>query len=101
MEEVAVHRGESGVTTIAGEDLVVGDVVNLYTGMRIPADCVLLSGTDFTVDESGQTGEPDHIEKVPLSEENYQANPNPFLLAKSLIQSGQGTALVCAVGVST
>lgn len=28
-------------------------------------------------------------------------NPNPFLLAKTLVVQGQGVALVCAVGTST
>jgi magnesium-transporting ATPase (P-type) len=31
--------------------------------MRIPADCVLLEGTDVAVDESGLTGEPEQVDK--------------------------------------
>jgi len=31
---------------------VVGDVILVEAGMRIPADCVLLEGMDITVDEA-------------------------------------------------
>ncbi len=69
--------------------------------MRIPADCVLLDGTDFAADESGLTGEPEQLEKFALVENNYEHNPTPFLLAKTLVVSGQGHALICAVGTNT
>jgi magnesium-transporting ATPase (P-type) len=39
--------------------LVVGDVIKLEQGMRIPADSILLEGTDIAADESGLTGEPE------------------------------------------
>ena len=81
--------------------MVVGDIVKLETGMRVPADCILISGSDVAVDESDFTGEPELCEKEPLHEDNYQDGPMPFLLAKSLINSGRGTAIVCAVGVNT
>jgi len=47
------------------------------------------------------TGEPEQVEKAPVTHDNWTYNPNPFLLAKTLIVSGQGTALVCAVGPNT
>ena len=56
--------------------------------MKVPADCVLISGTDISTDESPMTGEPDHVEKTPLTEASYASNPNPFLLAKTLVASG-------------
>lgn len=69
--------------------------------MRIPADCVLISGTDIAADESAMTGEPDASEKQAVDEKSYHLNPNPFLLAKTLVEVGQGKALVCAVGTHT
>jgi magnesium-transporting ATPase (P-type) len=47
------------------------------------------------------TGEPDQVEKTGINADNVDHNPNPFLLAKTLVCQGQGTALVCAVGVNT
>lgn len=45
--------------TLLNYDLVVGDVIKLEQGMRIPADCVLIEGTDIATDESAMTGEPE------------------------------------------
>jgi len=39
--------------------LVVGDVIKIESGMKIPADCVLIDGTDIATDESAMTGEPE------------------------------------------
>ena len=87
--------------TIPSTDLVVGDVIKIESGMKIPADCVLVDGTDVATDESAMTGEPEQVEKHFVCEANYIHNPAPFLLAKTLVVSGQGIALVCAVGVNT
>jgi P-type E1-E2 ATPase len=66
----------------------VGDVIEITQGMRIPADCVLISGCDIAADESAMTGEPEASEKASVTEVNYKNNPNPFLLAKTLVESG-------------
>ena len=36
-----------------------------------------------------------------MTDKNFTKNSNPFLLAKTLVVSGQGLAIVCAVGVNT
>jgi P-type Ca2+ transporter type 2C len=41
------------------------------------------------------------MEKSEVNEHNVRYNPNPFLLANTLLATGSGTALVCAVGVNT
>lgn len=69
--------------------------------MSIPADCVLLDSTDVSADEAALTGEPEQVEKSHVTESTYIHNPNPFLLAKTLVVQGQGLALVCAVGTNT
>merc|ERR550532_2077582 len=43
--------------------LVPGDLVTLTTGDRIPADLRLVTCSDFAVDESSLTGEPEPILK--------------------------------------
>lgn len=51
-EEVNVIRGYSGLSMPCKVvDLVVGDIVMIETGMRVPADCILLRGMDVKVDE--------------------------------------------------
>jgi len=81
--------------------LVVGDLIKLEAGMRVPADCVLIEGTDIATDESAMTGEPEQVEKQSVTAQNYEHNPIPFLLGNTLVVSGQGLALICAVGVNT
>ncbi len=80
---------------------MVGDIIKIESGMKVPADCILIEGTDISTDESAMTGEPEQVEKAPVNEGNYQHNPNPFLLGKTLVESGQGLALICAVGTHT
>lgn len=41
------------------------------------------------------------MHKFTIDEINFKSNPDPFLLAKTLVENGEGVALVCAVGVST
>jgi len=51
-EQITVIRGKFGATeTISIWDLVVGDIILVSEGQRIPADCVVLESSDFTVDE--------------------------------------------------
>ena len=58
--DVAVYRGGEGDTrTISIDHLLVGDIIQIMAGMSIPADCILVEGTDVACDESAMTGEPD------------------------------------------
>lgn len=69
--------------------------------MRIPADCIVLESIDISTDESAMTGEPDHMEKTAITEENYENNADPFLIGKTLVVNGMGTALVCCIGANS
>lgn len=71
--------------------------------MRVPADCLLISGLDISVDEGMYHEDRETIVHKSLSigtveDNNHTRNPDPFLLAKSLVMSGSGRAVVCAVG---
>lgn len=68
--------------------------------MRIPADCVLIEGNDVTVDEAyyDPEGREKIVRKNVSTGDNHLENPDPFLLTKSLVQTGSGRAIVCAVG---
>ena len=39
--------------------------------MRIPADCVIIDGTDLASDESAMTGEPEQVDKSAVTSANY------------------------------
>ncbi|QKO21486.1 cation-translocating P-type ATPase [Rhodoferax sp. BAB1] len=75
--------------TLAGRELVRGDLLLLAEGDRVAADAQLLSTGELQVDESLLTGE-----SVPVSK-NAQA---PALHAGTLVVQGQGLARVSATG---
>ena len=52
-EDISVIRGKYAATqSVNMYDVVVGDVILLETGCRVPADCILLEGNEITIDET-------------------------------------------------
>ena len=89
---VTVKRAE-GVSKIPENEVVVGDIVILESGIQVPADITIYSG-EITVDESSLTGESEEVRKT--SEEGKNE-----ALKGSLITSGYGEGIVFAVGKET
>jgi Ca2+ transporting ATPase len=87
--------------TLDSQELVVGDIVEIPTGDKIPADCIVITATDLTVSEAALTGEPEALRKEPLTAESYVDNPNPFLMQTTLVETGNCTAVIVAVGMNT
>ena len=83
-----VRNGEVHAVT-AGE-VLVGDVVELSAGDKIPADGVFLEGSKLRADEAAMTGEPIGIAK--------SHDKDPFLLSGTTISEGSGRMAVVAVG---
>ena len=53
-ETVTVIRGKFGATqSISIWDLVVGDIVLLSSGTRVPADCIVIESSDLFITEKG------------------------------------------------
>lgn len=66
--------------------------------MKVPADCIMISGQDVACDESELTGEPDQKLKVRITEQNQMVGDACYMIGKSLVLAGSGKALVVAVG---
>ncbi|HEY9685458.1 MAG TPA: HAD-IC family P-type ATPase, partial [Coleofasciculaceae cyanobacterium] len=92
---------------IWARELVVGDLMILKEGDRIPADGKLLSGMSLSVDEALLTGESVPVRKRPWLPED--ANPEdakqdpggddqPFVYAGTLAVQGEGVSEVIATG---
>jgi hypothetical protein len=47
------------------------------------------------------TGEAETREKKPINSETRDSHPCPFTLKSTLIEQGNGKAVVCAVGCNT
>lgn len=84
---------------IAGRDVVVGDVLLLREGDRVPADGQVIEATALSVDESILTGESLPVEKSPGSAAD--ADERGHVYSGSLVVQGFGRARVAATGGRT
>lgn len=92
-------------TRISSQELVVGDLVRLLAGDRVPADIRLTAANDLFVSQSVITGESAILEKnaAPLSHEkarSYADYGNIAFMGSSVI-GGTGEGVVLAVGPDT
>jgi Ca2+ transporting ATPase len=71
-QEVAVYRNSTETITIDSTELVVGDLVAFESGMKVPADLIMVDGQDVQTNESELTGEPDNINKSVVTQDNYK-----------------------------
>ncbi|XP_047317791.1 putative calcium-transporting ATPase 13, plasma membrane-type [Impatiens glandulifera] len=71
--------------------VVVGDVVCLSTGDRVPADGLFLNGRSMKVHESNMNGETHEVDQA----------TNPFLLSGTMVVHGYGRMIVTSVGMNT
>ena len=81
---------------LPASEVVVGDVILLAEGDRIPADARLLAATDLHVDESLLTGE-----SVPLQRRIGGPAEEALVHASTLVVGGHGVAEVIATGAHT
>jgi Ca2+-transporting ATPase len=90
---------------IAGREVVCDDIIVLREGDRVPADAVLLHGTNLATDESFLTGESMPARKVRWDGRLAMGRPGgdglPFVYAGTLVVQGQGVAHVRATGEQT
>jgi calcium-translocating P-type ATPase len=86
------------VQQIPCNDVVAGDVVSLSAGDKVPADGVLVDGSDVSANEAAMTGEPDDLQKHPYGSDD---GDDCFCNSGSIITSGFGKMVVTAVGVNS
>ena len=90
---------------IAGRDVVRDDIILIAEGDRVPADAILHSGSNISVDESLLTGESVPVRKTTWDGISVMGRPGgddqPFIYSGTLIVKGQGIAQVSATGIRT
>ena len=89
---------------VDGRDLVPGDIVELESGVQVPAAMRLLEDENLEVDESLLTGESLPVAKLAdqrLDTHRSLADRNNMLHAGTTILHGRATAVVTATGLST
>ena len=90
---------------IAGKEVVKGDIVIIHEGDRVPADAIVLSCENLSIDESLLTGESIPVRKIEGDEKNKNQRPGgddlPFVYSGTLVTSGRGMVKVTAIGSNT
>ncbi|PIT87029.1 MAG: hypothetical protein COU31_05075 [Candidatus Magasanikbacteria bacterium CG10_big_fil_rev_8_21_14_0_10_40_10] len=88
---------------INAEEIVIGDIIRLAQGDRVPADARIIFINDFQVDEAVLTGESLPIEKSvdSVSESINIADQNSMIFAGTLVTQGVCAAIVCHTDAST
>jgi len=90
---------------VAGREVVRGDLVVLSEGDRVPADGVMLSAGNLSIDESLLTGESVPVRKAAWDGHAEMGRPGgddlPFVFSGTLVVQGQGFAEIKATGART
>jgi calcium-translocating P-type ATPase len=99
----ATVRRNGMISRIPATSIVVGDILILEAGDRIPADARILRAKDLRIDESALTGESVTVEKfVESVPESYGlADRSCMVYAATTIASGTAVAIVTATASST
>ena len=100
-KSIVIRDGQHHI--IEDEDVVVGDIIVLKEGERVPADARVVTEQRLQVDESLLTGESMPIYKIddPLPSELPVADQRNMVFKGTYILSGSGTAIVVATGLQT
>ncbi|MFO7562210.1 MAG: cation-transporting P-type ATPase [Enhygromyxa sp.] len=100
-EATVIRAGEK--RRIDAAEVVVGDIVLLASGDRVPADLRLIRARELRLDESSLTGESVPVEKhpAPLSVETPLADRQNIAYSSTLVAFGTGTGVVVAIGDDT
>ncbi|MDR2757246.1 MAG: calcium-translocating P-type ATPase, PMCA-type [Planctomycetaceae bacterium] len=104
---VKVFRNNQ-MTEISINDLVVGDIVHLDLGDKVPADGVVLDALGLLIDQSVMTGESVSVEKhaanietINIDNIENEESEESFVYRGTMISDGHGQFVVTKVGDQT
>ncbi|RDL39931.1 Uncharacterized protein BP5553_04271 [Venustampulla echinocandica] len=99
-ETLAVRDGQT--VKVSSLDLVVGDIVKISVGNKVPADMRLLNTSgDVRFDRSMLTGESDEVEgAIDMTETNFLETRNVALMG-TMVTNGSTTGVVILTGGNT
>ena len=98
-------RRDGRLVDVDGAELVVGDVVLLEAGDRVPADGRLVQATTLAVDESSLTGESTAVDKRvevgDVTPDAAVADRRTMAWMNTTVVRGRGELLITATGMGT
>lgn len=89
---------------ISAQELVIGDLIQLEAGDRVPADARIIDGDYLLTDESCLTGESIPVVKDLIVQKNHHlltADKLNMLFAGTWVTKGKALAIVTATGMET
>ena len=100
-ETTAIRNGEEQI--LPSDELVPGDLVQLNSGDKVPADLRLSEVNSLQVDESALTGESVPVDKAtqPIDGDTPLADRVNMVYAGTMVTAGQGQGMVVAIGEGT
>lgn len=104
IQHIAHVRRDGTLTPISAEAIVPGDIVELESGMQVPADIRLVESNVLTVDESLLTGEAAAVGKdsgATVASDAPTGDRSTLAHAGTTITSGRGVGVVVAIGKDT
>ncbi|MBG6223967.1 magnesium-transporting ATPase (P-type) [Arthrobacter sp. CAN_A2] len=99
----AKAKREGGWINVDAADLVVGDIVRMEPGDKVPADARLLRASTLQVDESALTGEslPSDKGTEPVPAASSIGDRSNTVFSGTHVVAGDATAVVFATGADT
>ncbi|KAJ3326436.1 hypothetical protein HDU76_012921 [Blyttiomyces sp. JEL0837] len=100
------HCIRSGIQiSVHASDLVVGDIIHVRLGDKIPADAIVFNAQELRIDNSSLTGETEPVDRAPIlagagADVNALAAKN-MLFSGSIVVNGEGWALIIKTGSRT
>ncbi|MDG6257196.1 MAG: HAD-IC family P-type ATPase [Methanomicrobiaceae archaeon] len=103
LQVTARVRRDDTWRTLPAEEAVIGDLVLLESGNRVPADIRLIHAANLNVDESLLTGESDAVAKTVgvLDEQIPVSDRSNMAYAGSTVVTGRGCGVVTGTGTGT
>ncbi len=100
-KSVVIRNSEHQI--IEDKDLVVGDLIVLQEGERVPADARIIEANNVQVDEAVLTGESQPIVKTTqaIEQEMLVADRINMVFKGTYVLTGSGKAIVVATGTHT
>lgn len=96
-------RREGRAKTVDASELVIGDIIIVNAGDRVPTDARLLEAANLQADESALTGESLPVTKTieSVSVSSILTERRSMLYLGTMVVAGRGVAIVTATGTNT
>jgi Ca2+-transporting ATPase len=101
--QAARVRRDGRLATVAAEDLVPGDILQLEGGDAVAADLRLIEAAALAADESALTGESVPVDKdtAPVAADAPLGDRRSMLFRGTLVTRGSGAGVVTATGAAS